>query len=118
MKLDISNYTVTGKKWELQGTERVLVDFPQTVETAEELQAILRINGIYQNLTETVDAILLAKSIKEHKAERFIEISADELKLIKKAIDVLLKKATENPQMQFGGIIYEELFIRIVSLGK
>ena len=122
MRLDVSKYTVVLKKFEKKGTENVLVDFNQEVDAAAELHTILRMPGIYQTLTESVDAILLAKRIEEHvkdhaPVDSMVELTDKELKLIKKAIDVLLAKAAKN-EMNFGGIYWQDLFIRVETCGK
>jgi hypothetical protein len=124
MQLNITKYYVPAQKWELKTVEeggtgkRELVDYNQDMNPADEIHAILRINGIFPSLTEAVDAILLAKKIKDSKDSGTVEINEHELSLIKKSFDVLLKRTTENPNLQFGGIMYEELFIRVASLGK
>ena len=116
MKLDVSKYTVVLKKYEKKGTENVLVDFTQEVDAAAELHTILRMPGIYQTLTESVDAILLAKKIEEATTGE-VEVTDKEVKLIKLAINTLLAKAAKN-EINFGGVYWQDLFIRVESLGK
>jgi hypothetical protein len=108
MKFDLSVYSVTLKRQVDSG----LVDFQQEVNPAVELYNILRCQGIFQTLTESVDAILLAKKIDEGKGE--VEINDKELGLITKAIDVLLLKASKN-EINFGGPVMEPLFLRLMK---
>jgi membrane protease subunit (stomatin/prohibitin family) len=120
MKLDLAVYSVPLKKFEKSKvpgheTENVLVDFDQEINPAVELYNILRCQGVFQSLTDTVDAILLAKKIEESKDE--VEVNDKELKLITKAIDVLLLKASKS-EINFGGPIMEPLFLRIAKVGK
>ena len=128
MNLDVSKYTVVLKKFEKKENpvtklaENVLVDYEQEVDAAAELHTILRMPGIYPTLTESVDAILLAKKIEEHvkicaTVDSQVELNDKELKLIKKAIDVLLAKAAKN-EMNFGGIYWEPLFLRLMEQEK
>ena len=112
MKFDLSVYAVPSKKFEKQGAETVLVDYQQDVNPAVELYNILRCQGIFPSLADSVDAILLAKKIEESKDE--VEINDKEINLIKKAIDVLLLKATKN-EINFGGPIMEPLFLRLMK---
>ncbi len=78
-----------------------------TVVMKDELSALLRVVGVYDNGIETCDGIDIVKQIKSAKAS--LEVDESELNLIKKVLDKLIK----NENFKLGGVRYEELIMRV-----
>jgi hypothetical protein len=98
-----------------------LVDYKvgdKDIDVTDEFYQLLRMAGVYQNGLEMCDGIILAKSLWECK-EATIEITDVELTLLKKVMNVLIKRP-HNPPMTFslGGPRYEELILRVFMLDR
>lgn len=89
-------------------------DFP----TREELSGLLRLPGVYKDGIETIDGIMLARSIVD--AGDGLEINETDLALIKKVMNILIAREHRplQGQISLGGVRYEELIIRVFTLDK
>ena len=82
----------------------------------ENLGMMLRAGGLFENTEDTVEAILLGRTIQA-RSEDSIEIDERELGLLKQCLDRHLEAATKG-QGVFGGQQHEELILRIHALWK
>lgn len=82
----------------------------------ENLGLMLRAGGLFDNTEDTVEAIIIGKSIQSHKKDS-IEIDERELNLLKQCLDRHLKASTEGKGI-FGGPQHENLIVRIYNLWK
>lgn len=84
----------------------------------DELYDLLRLPGIYADGIEMCDGIILAKSINGQESDE-LEINEDELNLLKKVLNILIKRP-HNPPMSrsLGGVRYEELILRVFMLDR
>lgn len=101
--IDISNYQV-------DDTE---------VNTVQELSDLLRLPGVYEDGIETCEGVILAREVLGCK-EATLKIDADQLALLKKVMNILIKRP-HNPamgQMSLGGKRYEEMIMRVFLLDK
>ena len=118
-ELDLSEYEVDFERWGVKDGKRELEKGTEPFLIKEELSGVLRIPGIFENGVAVFDACMLGKQIKSCKADT-IEISEDELKLLKTAMDKLIGQEHNPAKNQFalGGPRYEELIIRVFGLGR
>lgn len=82
----------------------------------DNLGMMLRAGGLFKNVEDTVEAVMLGKSIQD-TTEDSIEIDERELDLLKKCLDKHLEAAADG-KSTFGGQQHEELVLRIHSLWK
>lgn len=82
----------------------------------DNLGMMLRAGGLFKNIEDTVEAVMLGKSIQD-TTEDSIEIDERELDLLKNCLDKHLEAAAEG-KSSFGGQQHETLVLRIYDLWK
>jgi len=82
----------------------------------DNLGMMLRAGGLFKNVEDTVEAVMLGKSIQD-TTEDSVEIDERELDLLKSCLDKHLEAAAEG-KSTFGGQQHEELVLRIHALWK
>ena len=118
-ELDVSEYEVDFERWESEGKKRVLKIGKEPLDVKKEIADMLKIPGVYANGIESFDGLMLGREIRACE-ENLFTISEDELKLLKKVMDILVARE-HNPKEGFislGGPRYEEMIIRVYSLGR
>lgn len=88
------------------------IDYP----IKDNLSMMLRAGGLFKNVEDTVEAVMLGKLIQT-TTEDNIEIDERELDLLKKCLDKHLESAAEG-KSTFGGQQHEGLVLRIHKLWK
>ena len=106
---DMKTYKLNLKKYK---------DGENEIDAKEECYNILRLPGIYTDGIETCDGIILARSIQGCDSDE-LEIMETELTLLKKVMNILIKRP-HNPPVSFslGGSRYEELILRVFMLDR
>ena len=118
-ELDVSEYEVDFERWEIEDEKRVLKTGKEPLDVKKEIADMLRIPGVYANGIESFDGLMLGREIRACE-ENLFTISEDELKLLKKVMDILVARE-HNPKegsISLGGPRYEEMIIRVYSLGR
>lgn len=93
-----------------------IVQKSQAYPIKDNLGAMLRAGGLFTTVEDTVEAILLGKTIQSNK-EDSVNLDERELTLLKSCLDKHLEAATKGQSM-FGGPQHEELVLRIYELWK
>jgi len=104
MKLDLTPYKVPFERFELVDALR------------EELYELLRLPGLFKDGVEVVDAVLLARRIRDTEQDS-VELDANEEELLKQAFNKLIAR-DHNPAkglVAMGGARYEELIMRVFA---
>ena len=117
--LDLTEYEVDFERWVIKDEKRELEKGTEPFPLKDELSMILRIPGIFENGVAVFDACLLGKQIKNCE-EDSLEISEEELKLLKTAMNKLIARE-HNPAtglIALGGPRYEEMIIRVFGLDR
>lgn len=118
-ELDLTSYPVDFERWVIKDEKRELETGVEDLDVKKEISDLLRLNGVYDDGTESFDGLMLAKQIRETETDS-IEISKTELILLKKVMDKLIGRE-HNPAkglMSLGGQRYEEMIIRVYGLGR
>jgi len=114
MKLDLTPYNVPFERVQIVDGQSQLVKGEEEFPLRLELYELLRLPGLFQDGIAVVDAVLLARRIRDCAADS-VELDAAELKLLKQAMNKLIDRP-HNPsagQMALGGPRYEELILRV-----
>lgn len=105
-RLDLSSYTVPGPV-DKEGNE---FEYP----LRENLSDFLRTAGMFKNAAELVEAVMLAKEIRDETADS-ITFDEKEARILKTVIDVLLNRTAEG-KANLGGIVHEEAICRVANM--
>ena len=115
-RLDLSVYQIEttgpmpGKEGEAVVMGPVVVDYPIRNNYSEFLRAV----GMFKNSAELVEAVMLAKRIRDNSAD-FIVLDEKEANVLKQVIDKHLQLTAEGRGC-LGGIIHEEAICRVVNM--
>lgn len=116
-RLSLEKYDFDFERWEVVDGKRELKTGKEPLDVKNELHSLLRVAGVFQNLTEAYDALKLADRI-EVCQDGFIDLSAEEREKIKKVFDKLIAQE-HNPlkgQIALGGPRYNELIRKVVEM--
>ncbi len=102
-KLDLSEYGV-----EVDNKKGMI--YPIRHNYSEFLRAV----GMFKNSAELVDAVTLAKRIRDNSADSIV-LDEKEAKVLKAVIDKHLQLTAEGKGC-LGGIIHEEAICRVVNM--
>jgi hypothetical protein len=107
MKLDLTRYDVM-----IPGVNG---DKDVTVDIKQELSDILRAPGVFQNGTQMVDAICIAREIS--KAVGSIELSDKDLGILQEACNhfIAMEHDPAKGKIALGGVKYSELIMRVFA---
>ena len=114
MLLDVTNYNVPFEHFEVVENERKVVQGEEPLDVKGELYGVLRLPGLFKDGIEVVDAVLMARKIRDAESDN-VELDANEEKLLKGAFNKLIDRE-HNPstgQVALGGPRYEELILRV-----
>lgn len=114
MLLDVTNYNVPFERSEVVENERKIVKGEEPMDVKAELYGVLRLPGLFKDGIEVVDAVLMARKIRNAESGN-VELDANEEKLLKAAFNKLIDRE-HNPtagQIALGGPRYEELILRV-----
>jgi len=103
-RIDLENYNVPFERWKIEEGERKLETGEEEFDVRKNIKQILRVPGIYDDGIETCDGVDLANRVLNAK-ENYIDITSDELELMKKVFNKLIKRP-HNPsqgQISLGG---------------
>jgi len=101
-KLDLSKYEVkAGGK---------VITYPIRENYSEFLRAV----GMFKSSTELVEAVMLAKRIRDNAADAIV-LDEKEAGVLKKTIDKHLQLTAEGKGC-LGGVIHEEAICRVVNM--
>lgn len=106
------NDPTTGEEVNVFSGETVKEDYP----VRENLQAMLRSPGVFEDINDVAEAVHLAHVIKDEKADK-VSLDQRQVTLLKKCLDTHLKAAA-NQRGNFGGPQHELLILRIAELAK
>lgn len=113
--LNLSKYEVT-KKQMVRNSETQQIetkDVTEVIDPKQLLYELMRAPGIFKNGTEIVEAVIIARTIRDANDE--LEIDEKDLSIVKKVLDHFIAK-DHNPavgQVALGGPEYEELIMRV-----
>jgi len=82
----------------------------------ENLQAMLRSPGVFSEVNDVAEAVVLARLIKDETDDEIL-LDRPQVILLKKCLDTHLKAAAEQ-RGNFGGLNHEPLIIRVAELAK
>lgn len=78
------------------------------------LSDFLRTAGMFKNAAELVEAVMLAKRIRDNAAD-FIMFDEKEAHSLRTVIDTLLER-TADGRANLGGILHEEMICRVANM--
>ncbi len=104
-KLDLSEYEV-----EVGGRKKEIIIYPIRENYSEFLRAV----GMFKNSAELVDAVTLAKRIRDNSADSIV-LDEKEAAVLKQVIDKHLQLTAEGKGV-LGGTIHEEAICRVVNM--
>lgn len=122
-KLDLSEYEieVTEPKVYVDGTAVLNEDKRPVMVTKNivyplrrNLSEFLRTVGMFKNSTELVEAVMLAKRIRDNSADSML-LDEKEVNVLKQVIDKHLQLTAEGKGC-LGGILHEEALCRVVNM--
>jgi len=114
MLLDVTNYDVPFERFEMVDGERKHLKGMEPLNVKHELYEMLRLPGLFKDGIEVVDAVLMARKIRDAESDN-VELDANEEKLLKSAFNKLIDRE-HNPQsgmVALGGPRYEEMILRV-----
>jgi hypothetical protein len=107
-KLDLSKYDVTTRTTESNIIESV--EYP----LRQNLSSWLRSPGVFKNGNSIAEAVVLAKSIREHEGDEMI-LDEQEAALLKECLNRFIA-ATAEGNSTVGGEVHEEAICRVFTM--
>jgi len=104
-KLDLSKYEI-----EVGGNKKKIIIYPIRENYSEFLRAV----GMFKNAAELVEAVMLAKRIRDNFADSIV-LDEKEASIMRKVIDKHLQLTAEGRGC-LGGTIHEEAICRVVNM--
>ncbi len=104
-KLNLSKYEV-----ELSGKKKEIIVYP----IRENYSEFLRAAGMFKNAAELVEAVILAKKIRDETADSIV-LDEKEVAALKQVIDKHLQLTAEGRGC-LGGSVHEEAICRVVNM--
>jgi len=119
LRLDLTNYSYPFEGFERVDGKVVQVNKEREKDVKSELYQILRLPGLFQNVEQVVEAVTIARNIRDCE-EDSIDLTENDFKLVKTAFDKLISRTHDlaKGQVALGGPEYEELILRVASAEK
>ena len=118
-KLNLEEYKVSAPRQKTVddgkgGVKITFVDETSTYPQRENMSVWLRTSGIFKSAEEIVEAITLAKSIRDHK-EDILFLDEREAQILKQATNKVIEMTAEG-RAGLGGELHEEAIVRVVKM--
>ncbi len=118
-KLNLEEYKVSAPRQKTVddgkgGVKITFVDETSTYPQRENMSVWLRTSGIFKSAEEIVEAITLAKSIRDHK-EDILFLDEREAQILKQATNKVIEMTAEG-RAGLGGELHEEAIVRVVTM--
>ena len=118
-RLNLEEYEVSAPRQKLvddgKGGKKVdMYDEVSTYPQRENMSVWLRMSGIFKSAEEIVEAITLAKQIRDHMG-LFIMLDEREAQILKQAMNKIIEMTAEG-RAGLGGELHEEAIVRVVTM--
>ncbi len=118
-KLNLKEYKVSAPRQKLVddgegGKKLELVTVKEFYPQRENMSVWLRTSGIFKSAEEIVEAITLAKQIRDHKEDSIL-LDEREAQILKQATNKIIEMTAEG-RAGLGGELHEEAIVRVVTM--